>query len=374
MDIRRIIRKTIYDEHPDLKTIKKRKPKKPKKRYCRRRPKKMDVLPVNMGMMILNGFDESDESDMENEDLGEIYDSSDEIEEDSAVDGVSDEECESETQASEKDKISKTKKNGRRAKTDSEEEHTEPRRRRMDRHNFSDRSLILASRLLEVMNHARSSSSNQGSSSASAMEDLKEEEPSVSVERDTDLYEDDGEIFHTDHGLESDMGNKTETKNPPEIEKQSDDKQARNDTEENSSLPNEDDYRSSVISSDSEVENDDVLAGINSNFAMVERKQRCISQTSVDTTATSGIGSLSEASALEENMESEMTGSPSEKLSPCSSSQESGQVGPVVDSESDPESNTLPPAEDLLKKYMVEKIYTLPLPEALKLYLMYYRN
>ncbi|XP_061175493.1 protein-L-isoaspartate O-methyltransferase domain-containing protein 1-like [Saccostrea echinata] len=380
VDIRRIIRENIYNDHPDLKTIKKRKPKKPKKRYYRRRPKKMDVLPMSMGMMILNGFDESDESELEKDDNGEVSDNSDEMEEDSAIDGVSDEDCGSVDQASAKGKSLKVKKNGRRAKTDSEEEHTEPRRRRMDtRHDFSDRSLILASRLLEVMNQAQelarsSSSNNQGSSSASALEEMREEEPSKSEQRDSDLYEDEDEIFNSEQDMESDMQDKTGSQIPPENENQRN-VQETNDTKQNFPMPNEDDdNRISVISSDSELENDDVLASINSNLAARERKQRCISLTSVDTTATSGIGSLSEASALEENMESEMTESLSEKLSPSSSSQESGRVGPVVDSESEPESSVLPQSEDLLKKYMIEKIDTLPLPEALKLYLMYYRN
>lgn len=378
VDIRKIIRENIYNDHPDLKTIKKRKPKKPKKRYCRRRPKKMDVLPMSMGMMILNGFDESDESEVEKD--GEVSDNSDEMEEDSAVDGVSDEDCGSEDKASAKGTSPKVKKNGRRAKTDSEEEHTEPRRRRMDARH--DRSLILASRLLEVMNQAQelarsTSSNNQGSSSASALEEMREEEPSTSEHRDSDhLCEDEDEIFNSEQDMESDIPDKIESQSPPENGNQINN-QETNDTKQNFSLPNDEDddeNRISVISSDSELENDDVLASINSNLAARERKQRCISLTSVDTTATSGIGSLSEASALEENMESEMTESLSEKLSPSSSSQESGRAGPAVDSESEPESSVIPQSEDLLKKYMIQKIDTLPLPEALKLYLMYYRN
>lgn len=382
VNIRQFIRKNIYQEHPDLKTIKRRKPKKTKnvrKRHCRRRPKKMEGLPLSMGMMILNGFDESDESDIDNEEFEETSDNSDE-QEDSAVDGVSDEDCDSESRASGREKSPKGKKNGRHAKTESDEEHTEPRRRRMELGaEFSDRSLILANRLLEVMNRARAASSNQqGSSSASAMVELREEEPLASEEilETCDEHEDNKGSVDQEQDLESDIQDDDKSKSPQENGNQSKVEEANdNDREQDSCLPNENEYlKNSVISSDSEMENDDMLASINSNLAARERKQRCISLTSVDTSTTSGIGSLSEASALEENMESEMTESPIDKLSPSSSSQGSSQREPVEESESETEVCIPPQLEDLLKKHMMERIHSLPLPESLKLYLMHYRN
>ena len=380
VSIRGLIRRNIYNEHPDLKTIKRKKPKKAKnmrKKYCRRRPKKMDGLPMSMGMMILNGFDDSDESDIDNEEFEEMTDNSDE-QDDSAVDGVSDEDSE-EAQGAQSEKSPKTKKNGRRAKTENDEEHTEPRRRRMElKADFADRSLILASRLLDVMHRARAASSNQqgASSSTSAVEELREEDsPTASRQKTCDEYEDlDEDFFKQEDDSDSDMhADKDEVQSPQENEIQNSVEQANDkDRKQESCMPNTEDFKIPVISSDSESENDDVLASINSNLAARDRKQRCISLTSVDTSTTSGIGSLSEASALEENMESEVTESPSEKLSPSSSSDGSVQVGRTVDSESDPEAP--PQAEDLLKKYMMERIQSLPLPESLKLYLMHYRN
>lgn len=105
--------------------------------------------------MILNGFDESDESDIDNEEFEETFDNSDE-QEDLVVDGVLDEDCDSEFYVFGREKFSKGKKNGRYVKIESDEEYIEFRRRRMEFGvEFLDRFLIFVNRLLEVMNRVR---------------------------------------------------------------------------------------------------------------------------------------------------------------------------------------------------------------------------
>lgn len=102
--------------------------------------------------MILNGFDESDESDIDNEEFEETFDNSDE-QEDLVVDGVLDEDCDLEFYVFGREKFLKGKKNGRYVKIESDEEYIEFRRRRMEFGvEFLDRFLIFVNRLLEVMN------------------------------------------------------------------------------------------------------------------------------------------------------------------------------------------------------------------------------
>ncbi|KAK3091982.1 hypothetical protein FSP39_024194 [Pinctada imbricata] len=84
VNIRTILRENIYCEHPHLKEIPKR-PKKPKKKPPTQRGsrgrRRMDILPMSMGMMILGGFDESGESNASSDEShDESYDSN--IEED----------------------------------------------------------------------------------------------------------------------------------------------------------------------------------------------------------------------------------------------------------------------------------------------------
>ena len=87
--------------------------------------------------------------------------------------------------------------------------------------DFADRSLILASRLLDVMHRARAASSNQqgASSSTSAVEELREEDPpTASRQKTCDEYEDlDEDFFKQEDDSDSDMhADKDEVQSPQE--------------------------------------------------------------------------------------------------------------------------------------------------------------
>ena len=59
ISIRRILREHIRTQHPELE--KKRRPKKVHKQPSPRRGNRINMVPMNMGMMILGGFGDSDE-------------------------------------------------------------------------------------------------------------------------------------------------------------------------------------------------------------------------------------------------------------------------------------------------------------------------
>ncbi|KAK3092070.1 hypothetical protein FSP39_024911 [Pinctada imbricata] len=107
---------------------------------------------------------------------------------------------------------------------------------------------------------------------------------------------------------------------------------------------------------------------------------RCLSSTSADTSETSGIGSLSEASALgDDHFDTELGHSPISKPSPGGSSTDESVVEPAleeadIDKEVKCELQPKEPYIDHMKINMQSKIDQLPLPEALKQYLMYYRR
>ena len=112
------------------------------------------------------------------------------------------------------------------------------------------------------------------------------------------------------------------------------------------------------------------------------KTQRCLSSTSADTSETSGIGSLSEASALgDDHFETELGHSPTFKPSPGGSSSDDSVVEPMhnieeLDMEREHKGELRPeqPYVDHMKIHMQAKVDQLPLPEALKLYLMFYRK
>ncbi|KAL3869480.1 hypothetical protein ACJMK2_042157 [Sinanodonta woodiana] len=102
--------------------------------------------------------------------------------------------------------------------------------------------------------------------------------------------------------------------------------------------------------------------------AQTMSKARCVSSTSADTSETSGIGSYSE-----DNLEIG-----SGKASPSGSSADNIAVQPVDCNETSPqkegqEQKEAPPKE-AVGMYMKQKVDLMPLPSALKSYLLYYRN
>lgn len=120
-------------------------------------------------------------------------------------------------------------------------------------------------------------------------------------------------------------------------------------------------------------------SSVNEKSVERSRKQRYSSNTSVDTSTTSGIGSFNE-----EHLDAEMGPLDSNKPSPCWSQLDSDlragkkSVHPMDIEEGEEEEcldefdNDLPKIS--LSIHMKEDIDTLPLPSALKAYLRYYRD
>ena len=58
--IRRILRERVKNDHPELEH-RRRRPKKQRKQPSPRRGNRINMVPMNMGMMILGGFGDSDD-------------------------------------------------------------------------------------------------------------------------------------------------------------------------------------------------------------------------------------------------------------------------------------------------------------------------
>lgn len=116
--------------------------------------------------------------------------------------------------------------------------------------------------------------------------------------------------------------------------------------------------------------------GVRASNSDVPRKHRYSSNTSVDTSTTSGIGSYNE-----EHLDAEMAPSDSEKTSPGWShgeyehtvSKRSGQPMDIEENDEEEEDLDDDIPKITLSMCMKEDIESLPLPSALKSYLRYYR-
>ncbi|KAJ8306604.1 hypothetical protein KUTeg_017149 [Tegillarca granosa] len=331
ISIRRILRSNIHKEHPSLKAIRKRKPKKQKPKVDLKR--RLNIVPMSMGMMILGQFDDSGESD------------------------GGDPELEGSPRS-------------RRSSHDRNIQQREDEGIITDDIDEEDSDDEESARLGEVNSLLRSHRRSDPLSRLEEHQNSREESVESSIQKKSD--------HHTPENSDD---------NFPKIDDNMEVKNTNNDKK-----------KMEEVSSDDMSENEDMdtdLADIIFGGKTVSppRKLRYSSSTSVDTSDTSGIGSLSEASVIgslpdDHMIEQDITKCISDKTSSAGSSSEEGMNGdqPMEEEEQDEkdrkteeeeveeeeeEEDTKP--KESVKIYMKEKITMLPLPEALKSYLAYYR-
>lgn len=361
--IRKIIRNNIYKEHPSLNAVRKRPAKKQKAR--RQRRKRINMVPMSMGMMILGQFDGSDESDEDNIIDHQGLSCRDEGEEEE-ISG-SDKE-----QEEEEEDRQRRRRNGRKSarqrmeediEEDVEEDEVEEDEEEDEdfetsiRHRATAHQTLqeLATRLHEVRTRlsAQRNRDHMASLQHEEEEEVEEEEnQNTKSEGKDDKGVEEGMTSNgVDEGLVEDI-----SEDKGEVQSKS-----------GGSLEDLEDKE------DMELDFTEMFPPppLPSSSGSPPHKQRYSSSTSVDTSETSGIGSLSETSAmgsLGEDLFLMQAMSPS-----CS------QANPVEGSPTDlflgTECIDIDAApKECIKTYMKEKIDLLPLPEALKAFLMYYRE
>ncbi|XP_060080998.1 protein-L-isoaspartate O-methyltransferase domain-containing protein 1-like [Ylistrum balloti] len=357
--IRRVLRTNIYKEHPSLNAIRKRPAKKEKVK--RQRRKHINMVPMSMGMMILGQFDGSDESD--DDSIGnhqsrpcrdeENISGSDKEQEGSDEEGRHRQRCAHQGMEEDIEESIEEEEEEEEEDEDEEEEEFETtgRRRATARQTLHE----LATRLNEV--RTRLNVQRQ-------LDQMSRRQPNEEEEEDT-RHEEKGEV-----------------KGEKETECENDNDEGHlEDSEENEeeALQDKIDEQGSLEDlekEDMELDFTDMLPlpPFPCSSGSPPHKQRYSSSTSVDTSETSGIGSLSEASAIgslgEDTILMQAMSSSSSQGSRADGSPEES----FMDSIKQPTKciDTVP--KECVKTYMKEKINLLPLPEALKAFLMYYRD
>lgn len=398
VNIRRIIRSLIYKEHPELKVVRK-KPKKAKKSQPKTpNRRRINIVPTNVGMIMLSNFDESgDELDFDQLHLP-LRSQHSENDSDSEA---------SDTEKKSENKSAKTSK----VEDDEGSEGGIPE-------NFFDTEDDIESHSCSNNKTKDNNSSCDNIVDNNVDEDMEEDDEDNDEElasgpnprlgmriseftsRLVHQYMDEIERFR--RAEESD-----EDQDPDEME----DEEIGNEENMNKKIKTDDksEHNSKDETSDDDDDDDVVESGmdiadiIGLNTMIGNKSARYMSNNSVDTSETSGIGSYSEASAFGSFVEdhlSEMTNgrSSSQKSSPDENSPERSYCDQIIEEDEmdikNLESNNAPdegivrdketcsveaepddaePKENI-KVYMREKIYKLPLPEAMKAYVNYYRN
>lgn len=347
VSIRRILRSFIHQEHPDLNHRPKRQ-KKPKKK--RRRQQQLNVVPMSMGMMILGQFEESDTSDIEDS-----------------------KQFDSDQSHSEDDEVPDTLE-----KSDSDEDEDE-----YDGYNDAVGELPVP----DSMSDAEKDSQEH----AHACNDVE------LLEVDTEVKSENAVNMNvqkpaTDGGNIQSTASSTPTPNSTEgktaikrVGKAISTKlgeissKLKSDVKQNTTHENRHHQKMKKMRNHS---SDDSSEDLNFDFDFPEMfhhnaassfvlgkssKLRCSSNTSNDTSETSGFGSLSD-----DHLDAEMGKYAPEKLSPGGASLEEETTNQLMDcSEQEVADKVMKPN---IRMYMRTKIETLPLPQALKCFLMYYRN
>ncbi|OWF45745.1 protein-L-isoaspartate O-methyltransferase domain-containing protein 2-like [Mizuhopecten yessoensis] len=363
--IRRIIRTNIYKEHPSLNTVRKRPAKKQKAR--RQRRKRINMVPMSMGMMILGQFNGSDESDDDSiiDHQGQPCHDEEDISDSGSDRGEGQE-------GSDEDRRPRGRKSLRRRSArqgmeedieeDEEEEEGEdedyestPRRRVTARQTLHE----LATRLNEVRTQL---SVQRQMDQMSRLQPNEEEENQVTNNEEKD----------DDEGVEEE-----------DIYAYNDDDEGHGEEESEGKEDEVVQNKSGVQSSLEDLDKEDMELGIFTEMfpppipcssGSPPHKQRYSSSTSVDTSETSGIGSFSEASAIGSLGEDAVLIQAMSSSSSQGSRADGSPLESFMDSITEPTEciDTVP--KECIKSYMKEKIDTLPLPEALKAFLMYYRD
>lgn len=328
--IRKHIRTLVYDEHPELKTpsaTKKRKrPRKPK------RHRRINMVPMSMGMMILGHLGDSEDSEEDSHCIqlpslrfpgqrGRFKLDSLEL--------TSDEESASSLHSAGEESGGDTDKS----------DHSTPQE--MEKAQFSgsnnkQKEKKKAEKEEEMVKDAKGSGNGE-----------KEENMEVDVtsERDVQMELEEGGEPHMDSNI-----TEGEKKNKSQYAEEY--TQARLERMSRALEMN-------VLQNEACGQNLSETQATSLNCLSPPRKIRCSSNTSADTSETSGIGSIGDE-----------VSEPNDKPSPSSSLEEEVDAPPSYSTSAvcSPESATV------FRSHMMRKISMLPLPEALKSYVSYYRD
>lgn len=396
----------IHKEHPDLRIVRK-KPKKPKKSQQTSNKRRINIVPTNVGMIMLSNFDESGDeydfdslpprqqrlernSDIEDSDTEEnivkIPTRNSRIEEDEESgggipDNFFDTDDDIESHSSEKNAKSGKEKESTCDQLNKSNGKDVPINENVDENMEEDDEASVS-----VSNPRMGLRLSQLTSRIEEMRDI------LRVHQYMDQLE---RFRHADESADDD------DQEVDEIEE----KEMENEESTNKKIKTEDKSENNCkeeSSDDDEVERGMDIADImHLNAVRANKTSRCMSNNSADTSETSGIGSFSEASAfgsfVEDHMPEMTNGhSSSQKSSPDESSPERSYCDQILEEDEmdvknsennndsdegivkDKEKDCISVGDDgepkeNIKVYMQEKIYKLPLPEAMKAYINYYR-
>lgn len=383
--VRRILRSNIYKQHPKLRSVRKRPPKKPKKTAPPANRRRVNIVPTNVGMIMLSNYDEStgsgdddeernratrsphldsdfDDSEMED---GEVTipsrDHASVIPED-FFDYDEDEDSDG--------GVKNEKQNGANCdkKIDGNNETSQN-----DEENIEDDD----DETIPIPSSANPRLGLRLSQLSSRIEQMR---ALLRAQRCMDLLN--GTDASTDE----------------------EDKEMEKDETTIKKIKTEDKTESSEENSEEEHEEEEGMdiADVIDFHNRVKKTSRCMSNNSADTSETSGIGSFSEASAfgsfIDDHLPEIGNGRLlSQKSSPDESSPERSCCDQIIEEDEmdvkqlennndedegivndkdivDTEPNDVSEPRENIKTYMQEKIYVLPLPEAMKAYINYYRK
>lgn len=357
--IRSVLRHNIYTEYPQLcKPQRKRRSKQKKQRRCRGR--RVNIVPVNVGMMIMGNFDESDE--------GEIYEEIDDDVNDVDRDSVDASPRQSKTSDDEgtchsDDEVSESKmgdRNHRDTKGVLEDGHSSTKHaedgdgswnNKTQSQRAANGNSVDADQEREDSDPRPSTSSSSGSGCA----ENKRASPSSSCDATmTDNSNSSKRMRCTSSGdREGEDSPSSGNGFPIRLIRRPQRDSAHGDLDLD---PMDLDHHGAILQAPATPTS--VLQAL--NLLTIPRKIRCSSSTSADTSETSGFGSFGE-----EPLELSALGC--DKDSPASSVEEENGAGP---SQASDRCETDGPTFGLVMK---EKIGLLPLPLALRSYLAYYR-
>ncbi|KAL4236916.1 Protein-L-isoaspartate O-methyltransferase domain-containing protein 1 [Mactra antiquata] len=378
--VRRVLRTNIYKTHPDIGKVRKR-PKKPKKKSRGTFGSNMNIVPLSMGMMILHQLDREDSlSESENEDDRDVREIDDN-------DNMDDE-----------NGINEDSNDGIDGKFSTDDDENDTKACDVDNDSVIDKSDA------NVNSNSKCSSDISKSEVASGSQQVSKEKVSIEDDGKEDVVSDYGsdEDDKCDNAIESvaevnAVLSRAERRtretaideiianvmgpystrsgadgiddiNPPEAPIWSD----TDDEEEDKRKYNVEEFIRSEVKEQS---------------LEPPRKARYSSNTSVDTSTTSGIGSF-----VDDHLDEEMGRSDSAKTSPGwshsepePSSSKSGiqtmdiDDNDVIEGTNNKKDDCQEEEEDdfsklTLSQCMKEAIESLPLPSAMKMYLKYYRE
>ncbi|XP_063409994.1 protein-L-isoaspartate O-methyltransferase domain-containing protein 1-like [Mytilus trossulus] len=383
--VRRILRSNIYKQHPKLRSVRKRPPKKPKKTAPPANRRRINIVPTNVGMIMLSNYDESTGSGEDDEERNRATrsphldsDFDDSEMEDGEVTipsrdhtGVIPEDFFDYDEEEDFDGgVKNEKQNGANCdnKIDGNLETSEN-----DEENIEDDD----DETIPIPSSANPRLGLRLSQLSSRIEQMR---ALLRAQRCMDLLNGtDASADEEDKEMENDETTikkiKTEDK-----------------TEESSEENSEEDHEEEGMD----------IADVIDFHNRGKKTSRCLSNNSNDTSETSGIGSFSEASAfgsfIDDHLPEMANGrSMSQKSSPDESSPERSCCDQIIEEDemdvkqlennndddegivndkdiADTEADDDSEPRENIKTYMQEKIYVLPLPEAMKAYINYYRK